>query len=1241
MLTANTMIDFSTCITAPSIAVKALKGITENIEDVIRLNGPAKEFITQSYYGGRCEAAYPKMREGTHYDINSMYAAAFCLPMPTGIPNYFLLEQPIPWADDSFQQLIDGKIGFIEVGVKLSIDVIEANPILAAHPLLPLRTTERIISPTGSWQGIYTTAELKLAHSLGYEITIHSGYVFDVDDTLFHSFISKFYNMRQAAKMNKNKALDQVSKLIMNSAYGRFALGTDPSLVTITCSADELTLIQFYFNTIEVHKIGENEFQVDVYLGLDEQALESIKESGDETFFEIDGNVEDQRRQDYRDRISQASRDAKADDFKVERNIAIASIITSYARCLLYTYLIANPATVYMDTDSVMAARSLNPDDISSTKLGKMKLENTIKMGAFAAPKLYSYETVEGDIIFKGKGIDKKSQKRMGVENIIGCIDRNEPIKSESTQWRRDQNAHTITTVEVEKQFSGANLKRVTVVDDETNEVIAFLPLDVRAGAPGESFLNLTTAKRVLESDLRKDPHFSRLLDVYNSVFKAEDVEERTIRSASEFAIDYTPKTFNQESVMMLEPFNFNSYIDSDFMYSTKGEQGKLPQELQDQFDELVFNSALLKTRSFRDFIKRNEEEVRAGKEGVENLGPAIRRLRSIYPKYFRYLSSILSLSKQIDVGAIPAYSDSEFIKVHDDFETVYAAFNGSTVVDTLSLGRAGSMGQATIGTLEELRGFYSELEERISKIGNPPGELEQMVFEKWCSDNHQLVGNIGLKFDVFITSCYFAKYSHLHAEFIELFDFVRYMVLDRMPLTKDELVELYENSSSEEFTELINLVLQRAFGIRDREHLMSTSGAIRPTEALSSFLSGSSIALPMISPPVAYNLTNPDESLVEGSIMRSSPYDTLSTRPIHASFGQLNSVISHDCQTSMNKASSTALVVAPNAGWVGNPTAIKYEVEFGNVARLEQVQNIHSMLRAYKGRTFYCPAFLDYRGRMYYYGSFLQPQSINLSRAHIESAQQGMIPASAIAYIAMFAASESGASGSSQIVKVQSFISTLDTGLRIGEQIPMSDGINFEYVMVVRGVFEEMGLDLSGFWGFLQIIEMMQRFSVSRDARSGMFIYSDAAQSGSQIISMLTNDAQLGEAVNIGIDQTLATFPKDYYSSIVNDIKARWEEITEGSRDRMRLLFNAYTRSRGEVITNEEVEELVKRVNRKFVKRNVMTIAYNLTLYGAVGQLVDDLGTEITVREAAILAVLIRSAVQAKFPSLANFIEI
>lgn len=1134
---------------------------------------------------------------------------------------------------------------FIEVDVKLPIEVVEANPVLAAHPLLPLRTEERIISPTGTWTGIYTSAELKLASELGYEINVKSGYMFNVDDTLFHRFISKFYNMRKEAKVNKNKALDQVSKLIMNSAYGRFALGTEPSLISITCSADELALIQYYFNTVETHRINESEYQVEVYLGLDEQSLERIDQTdGDD--LEDRGEQFSQTSQDYRMRIAQAGKDAKAEDFNVERNIAIASIITSYARCLLYTYLIANPATVYMDTDSVMAARDLDKEDISSTQLGKMKLENNIKEGRFAAPKLYSYINDKDETTFKGKGIDRGSRSNLGVDDIRACVDDQTPIESTSIQWRRNQQEHTITTTEVTKKFSGANLKRVSVLDDYSLKVIAFLPLNVQPESDGGDGIILTEAKRVLESDVRKDPEFSRLLDVYNSIFKGAGVDsESQIRSAGEFAKWYTPKTFDQDEVMFLEPFNFDSMLDSDFMYSPKGVMPSLSEELKDKFDELRFNMTFLQTGTMRAFLERNAKQVADG-EDVVDYNTMAKEVRSSYNRYLRYLSGINFLRNNIDVGEIPDYEDGRVLGIHDEFENIYAGLNSDTVNETLSTGRT-PIASATIGTLENLRGFYYDVEARIAKVSDNPSEIEQIGFEQWCLNNHELVGNTGLKLDVFVTACYYAHSPDLHEKLVEYFNDIRNLILtreDERSLPIAAITSFIERADGDNQMESAMFrILARVFGITSKDGIEARAErGVYLSEALTSFLSGSSIALPMLISPSDYMMVGVDDQKIEDDVSCTSPYQIINARPIHASFNQLDSQITNSCQNSMNKAGSTGLVVAPHAGWVGNPTAIKYEaVEMGNISRLEQVQNIHSLLRAYKGREFFCPTFLDYRGRMYYYGSFLQPQTINFTRAHIESSQQAAVPDHSLAYLALFCMTETGGGGSHQ-GKLQGFMDLCMIASQMRSAFPSTgDAINFEYVQVIFEHARDMQFDMSAFWSILQCVELVSRIGSEEQTNSGLFIYSDAAQSGSQIISMFSNDKELGKAVNLGLDQDLGTYPTDYYASVVDHIRDNWESILAEKRDRMRLLYNAFTRTRGEEIQDSEVREIVNRITRKFVKRNVMTIAYNLTLYGAVGQLVEDLGTEITTREAAILAVLIRVAVEAKFPSLKSFIDI
>lgn len=405
-----------------------------------------------------------------------------------------------------------------------------------------------------------------------------------------------------------------------------------------------------------------------------------------------------------------------------------------------------------MDTDSVMAARDLDPEDISSTQLGKMKLENNIKEGRFAAPKLYSYINDNDETTFKGKGIDRGSRANLGVEDIRACVDDQTPIESTSVQWRRNQQEHTITTTEVTKKFSGANLKRVTVIDDYSGKVIAFLPLNVEPEADGGDGIILTEAKRILESDVRKDPQFSRLLDVYNSVFKGEGVDNAAqIKSAGDFAKCYTPKTFNQDEVMLLEPFNFDSMIDSDFMYSPKGVMPALSEDLKDKFDELRFNMTFLQTATMRGFLQRNAKKVEAG-EDVIDYNEMARGVRRWYNRYLRYLSGINFLKNHIDIGEIPDYEDGRVTDVHEEFEILYAALNSENVTETIGLGRT-PIGSATIGTLENLRGFYSEVEARVNKVSQNPSDIEQIGFEKWCLNNHELAGNVGLKLDVFVTA--------------------------------------------------------------------------------------------------------------------------------------------------------------------------------------------------------------------------------------------------------------------------------------------------------------------------------------------------------------------------------------------------------------------------------------------------------------------------------------------------------
>lgn len=71
-----------------------------------------------------------------------------------------------------------------------------------------------------------------------------------------------------------------------------------------------------------------------------------------------------------------------------------------------------NYTIYYMDTDSLIIDRALPEHLVSSTELGKYKLENVYKEAVFLAPKVYAGITLEGKEIIKIKGLSRDTIKK-------------------------------------------------------------------------------------------------------------------------------------------------------------------------------------------------------------------------------------------------------------------------------------------------------------------------------------------------------------------------------------------------------------------------------------------------------------------------------------------------------------------------------------------------------------------------------------------------------------------------------------------------------------------------------------------------------------------------------------------------------------------------------------------------------------------------------------------------------------
>jgi len=104
--------------------------------------------------------------------------------------------------------------------------------------------------------------------------------------------------------------------------------------------------------------------------------------------------------------------------------VQIAAAITAHARIYMYPFL-SRADSFYTDTDSVVRCSPLPEELISSTELGKFKLEYRVREGIFLAPKSYCFilfEEEKGDILVQ-KGAAKQHVTREWYNNQYSLKD--------------------------------------------------------------------------------------------------------------------------------------------------------------------------------------------------------------------------------------------------------------------------------------------------------------------------------------------------------------------------------------------------------------------------------------------------------------------------------------------------------------------------------------------------------------------------------------------------------------------------------------------------------------------------------------------------------------------------------------------------------------------------------------------------------------------------------------------------
>jgi hypothetical protein len=276
--------------------------------------------------------------------------------------------------------------------------------------ILSIRLNGRLVCPTGGFEGLFFSEELRFALNHGYQIVaISQAYSFDRGDNLFKDLIVQLNEMKIRAQAEGQPTLRNVAKLLMNSMYGRFGMHVDNTKAEVV-SQDRSREIMNTFLVTNILSLGGMElisYEIDQPLSINSGGKRLLKSQ-----HQLPGQT----------------------------NVPIAAAITAYARMLINQLKVlalkSDLEIDYSDTDSLVLNGPLPPEYIDPAQLGMLKLEHVIEEGYFVAPKIYWLQTAEGVEVSRCKGFPGTLTKEEVVRLYEGRT-----LEKVVTKWTRSLGA--------------------------------------------------------------------------------------------------------------------------------------------------------------------------------------------------------------------------------------------------------------------------------------------------------------------------------------------------------------------------------------------------------------------------------------------------------------------------------------------------------------------------------------------------------------------------------------------------------------------------------------------------------------------------------------------------------------------------------------------------------------------------------------------------------------------------------
>ena len=329
----------------------------------------------------------------THIDINSSYPSSMTLDLPTnrGI-----------WVKSRYLELMNDNIDYINLnGLKMFgfFDIlIKVETKRSLSPLI-IRYNSKLTDVTGEVRVTIFSEELNfILNNGGTLIEVYSGLVYE-SSRLLEDFARTLYTKRKSTTNNTEQL---IYKLILNSAYGRFALKDSMEVSALTTN-EHFNIINMYRTTSNEINLGEKHTMFNIH-------------RNDET-----RNIDLSATDSHLNKVINLKINSRA-----LRGIQIASAITSYGRINLlsmcYSIEDLGGKIFYVDTDSIytdLPAELVKSIGNTSDRLGDWKIENINLRGIFIQPKFYITSSREDDNKIKLKSIPKHAVRELEIKKTV------------------------------------------------------------------------------------------------------------------------------------------------------------------------------------------------------------------------------------------------------------------------------------------------------------------------------------------------------------------------------------------------------------------------------------------------------------------------------------------------------------------------------------------------------------------------------------------------------------------------------------------------------------------------------------------------------------------------------------------------------------------------------------------------------------------------------------------------------